>query len=118
MRDAGAEVNGYELHAGVTLGGGPAALTIVQRGGAPIEARDGTVAGNVVGTYVHGLLTCGPLRRALLVEAAHRRGVAADPRWGTSEDTDRYDRLADLVGAALDLDVIMRLARRPEATTV
>jgi adenosylcobyric acid synthase len=115
---AGAEVNGYELHAGVTLGGGPAALTIVQRGGAPIEARDGTVAGSVVGTYVHGLLTCGPLRRALLVEAAQRRGVAADPRWGKSEDTDRYDRLADLVGAALDLDAIMRLARRPVATTI
>jgi cobyric acid synthase len=71
------------------------------------------VAGTVVGTYVHGLLTCAPLRRALLVAAARRRGVDADPRWGTNFGGDRYDRLADLVGGALDLDAIATLARCP-----
>jgi adenosylcobyric acid synthase len=110
---AGAEVNGYEIHAGVTQGAGVGTLTIVERGGAPTEAQDGAVAGSVVGTYVHGLLTCAPIRRALLVEAARRRGVAADRRWGTSDGPDRYDRLADLVGPALDLEAIIRLVRRP-----
>jgi adenosylcobyric acid synthase len=112
---AGAEVTGYEIHAGVTRGRGPAALTIVERGGAPTDAADGAVVGTVVGTYVHGLLTCAPLRRALLVEAARHRGVTADPGWGRDDHTDRYDRLADLVAPALDLDAIARLAQRPLA---
>jgi adenosylcobyric acid synthase len=111
---AGADVHGYEIHAGVSITrGGRAALTIVERGGAPADAADGVVAGTVVGTYVHGLLTCAPLRRALLLAAARRRGVDPDPRWGTIGGGDRYDRLADLVGAALDLDAIATLARRP-----
>ena len=111
---AGAEVHGYEIHAGVTLvRGDRPALCIVERGGAPADGRDGAVTESVVGTYVHGLLTCGPLRRALLVEAALRRGVTADARWGAHDAVDRYDRLADLVGAALDLEAIGRLAGCP-----
>lgn len=113
---AGAEITGYEIHAGVTLTRGPAALTIVERGGVTAETADGAVAGSVVGTYIHGLLACAPLRRALLVAAARRRGVAPDPRWGARGGSDRYDRLADLVGPALDLDAITRLVRRPVAT--
>jgi adenosylcobyric acid synthase len=110
---AGAAVAGYEIHAGVTRARrGRAALTIVERGGVPAEAADGVVAGRVIGTYVHGLLTSAPLRRALLAEAARRRGVGPDGRWGAISAVDRYDRLADLVGAALDLEAIGRLARR------
>jgi cobyric acid synthase len=67
----------------------------------------------VIGTYVHGLLTSAPLRRALLVEAARRRGELPDPRWGSVSAVDRYDTLADRVGAALDLEALGRLARRP-----
>jgi adenosylcobyric acid synthase len=111
---AGAEVLGYEIHAGVTRPrGGRAALTLVERGGAPADAADGLVAGRVIGTYVHGLLTSAPLRRALLVEAARRRGELPDPRWGSVSAVDRYDTLADRVGAALDLEALGRLARRP-----
>jgi len=113
---AGAEITGYEIHAGVTLTRGPAAVTIFERGGVATETADGAVAGSVVGTYVHGLLTCAPLRRALLVEAARRRGVAADPGWGGADGADRYDRLADLVGPTLDLAAITRLVRRPVVT--
>ena len=109
---AGAPVSGYEIHAGVTTAdGAPAALTIVERGGVAAEVPDGAVVGTVVGTYVHGVFTSGPLRRALLVEAARRRGVTADSGWGAAAAGDRYDRLADLVAPALDLEAIGRLAR-------
>jgi adenosylcobyric acid synthase len=114
---AGAAVAGYEIHAGVTrTHGGRAAVTIVERGDAACDAADGLVAGSVIGTYVHGLLTSAPLRRALLAAAARRRGVEPDARWGSAAEVDRYDRLADLVGAALDLEAIGRLARRSLVT--
>ena len=116
---AGAEVCGYEIHAGVTVARDHrAALAVIERGGVPADVLDGAVTGTVVGTYVHGLLTCGPLRRALLAEAARHRGVAADPRWGSIDAADRYDRLADLVGPALALDAIASLVRRPLAAVV
>jgi cobyric acid synthase len=67
----------------------------------------------VIGTYLHGCFSSGPLRRALLTAAALRRGVASDPRWGSDLLGGRYDRLADRVAAALDLDALGRLARRP-----
>ena len=111
---ADAAVAGYEIHTGVTHAhGGRAALVIVERGGVAADALDGVVTGSVIGTYVHGLFGSAPLRRALLVEAARRRGVAADERWGRATATDRYDRLADLVAPALDLEAIGRLARCP-----
>jgi adenosylcobyric acid synthase len=110
---AGAELDGYEIHAGRTCGAATdAALTILARGGEPCERPDGAVAGSVVGTYVHGLLGSGALRRALLTAAARRRGVAADPRWGRAPGQDRYDALAERVGAALDLDAIGTLLGR------
>ena len=112
----GAGVEGYEIHAGVTCTrGGRGALALVERGGAPCEGTDGAVAGSVIGSYVHGLLTSAPLRRALLAAAARRRGVAVDPRWGAASAVDRYDRLADLVGPALDLDALGGLTGCPLA---
>ena len=112
LAGAAARARGYEIHAGVRARAARAALTLIERAGAPADVADGAVVGSVT-HYVHGLLTSAPVRRAILVAAARRRGVAADPRWGTSGGADRYDRLADLVGPALDLDAIGRLARCP-----
>jgi cobyric acid synthase len=67
----------------------------------------------VLGTYLHGCFASGPLRRALLAHAATRRGAMPDARWGVEATADRYDVLADRVGAALDLEALGRLVRRP-----
>ena len=109
---AGSPVDGYEIHCGHTTvhGGAPVFALTDRRDGTPAGV-DGTRAGRVIGTYVHGCFSSGPLRRALLTTAAARRGVAPDPRWGGDVLADRYDRLADRVGAALDLDALARLAR-------
>ena len=111
---AGAEVAGYEIHCGrTTAHGGAPVFALTERAGAPTETVDGTCAGSVVGTYLHGCLSSGALRRALLTAVAARRGLVPDPRWGGAVLADRYDRLADRVAASLDLEALGRLARRP-----
>ena len=87
-------------------------FTVTGRGGAAANDLDGAVnsAGNVLGTYLHGLFENGALRRALLEHLAARRGARPDPRWGSAPGAlASYDRLADVVKAALDIAAIAKL---------
>jgi adenosylcobyric acid synthase len=111
---AGTELSAYEIHVGrsavVTA---PRPFTILERGGLPAAEPEGAMnaAGTVVGTYLHGLFASGEVRRSLLEGLASRRGIRADRRWGTLEPAGaRYDRLADLVAAAVDVPAIAKLA--------
>jgi len=111
---AGTEVDGYEIHAGRTdiAPGVSHVFEIVRRGGREADGRDGamTADGAVLGTYLHGLFTSGPVRAALLRFLAHRAGRAVHPRWGRNEGASAgHDRLADTVGAALDMKAIAAL---------
>ena len=110
----GLEVETYEIHTGVTrVSGSDRLFTVTRRNAAATDEADGAMnaRGTVAGTYLHGLFASDGLRRALLVHLAERKGLAPDPRWGTAARADRYDRLADIVGAALDLALLARLAR-------
>jgi adenosylcobyric acid synthase len=113
-RGRGLELSAYEIHAGLTeRRGGDHPFTVTRRNGTGIEAADGAMnpRGNVTGTYLHGLFANDGLRRALLVELAALKGLAPDPRWGCAQGGNRYDRLADVVGGALDLPLLARLLR-------
>jgi adenosylcobyric acid synthase len=107
---AGSEVVAYEIHAGRTSASPPTPFTIVERGHRAVHDADGAVsaAGNVVGTYLHGLFANDSLRRAFLASLAARKGIAVDPRWGTPAG-DRYERLADAVSRAVDLGALAKL---------
>jgi len=113
---AGSELAAYEIHAGLSEAPrrARAPFTIVARGGISASDPEGAVngRGNVVGTYLHGLFASGPLRRSLLCFLAELRGRSADPRWGLP-GADRYERLADIVGGALDMLAIAKLAGLP-----
>src|SRR5437867_2354818 len=115
-RAAGTEIAAYEIHAGRSALTRPAPhpFTVVERGGTSASDPDGAVSprGNVVGTYLHGLFANGLLRRSLLGFLTERRGRPADPRWG-APGADRYERLADIVGRALDMPAIAKLAGLP-----
>ncbi len=110
---AGLEIEAYEIHMGrteVTETQWP--FAVLQRQGRRVEEPDGALntAGNVVGTYLHGLFVNDGLRRALLAELAVRKGQAPDPRWGAPTATrERYDRLADIVTASSNLAAIGKL---------
>jgi adenosylcobyric acid synthase len=107
---AGSEVVAYEIHAGRTSASSPTPFTIVERGNRAVHDADGAVsaAGNVVGTYLHGLFVNDSLRRAFLRSLAVRKGIVADPRWGTPAG-DRYELLADAVARAVDLGALAKL---------
>jgi adenosylcobyric acid synthase len=111
---SGSELSAYEIHMGVTeTGDARHPFTVTWRNGATVDEADGAInaRGNVVGTYLHGLLANDAVRRALLVDLAGRKGVDPDPRWGCRPGADRYDRLADVVGGAIDLALLARLLR-------
>jgi adenosylcobyric acid synthase len=110
---AGAEVAGYEIHMGRSAAADARPpFVILERNGRAVDEPDGALSGDglVAGTYVHGLLGDSRLRRAVLTWLARRRGVAVDPRWGGGRSAAaRYDLLADLVAAAVDVKALARL---------
>lgn len=108
----GLELSAYEIHMGTTeRHGGEPPFTVTRRNGVATDEADGAASGSVVGTYLHGLFANDGLRRALLSELAAGQGRSPDPRWGRPPTGDRYDRLADAVGGALDLTLLARLLR-------
>ena len=115
---AGAEFDAYEIHAGrteVPARDRPFALVggaSEQRGGEGEGAMDAT--GRVVGTYLHGLLADGRVRRAFLTTIAHSARKPVRTAWGEhSAPAARYDRLADIVGGAVDMAAIAKLVGLP-----
>jgi adenosylcobyric acid synthase len=103
----GAEVRGYEIHAGRTSG--DVAVLSLRAGDAHWE--DGAVSedGWVVGTHVHGLLDAEAVRRPLLAAVAARRGRTWTPGPPVPGVDAELDRLADAVSAALDMDLLRRI---------
>lgn len=108
---AGRPVRGYEIHLGETkrLGGSPFAQ-VKAVGSQAVE--DGCVAGDVFGTYVHGLFDDPELTSALVGELLSRKGI--EPARARAVDyaaykQRQYDELERVVRANLDMDLIERL---------
>ena len=100
---AGAELEAYEIHTGVTEAGGEPFARY------PDGGREGCVQGNVFGTYLHGLFDTGALTEALAGWLCRRRGI--DPTDAALIPMEEYrrqqfDKLADGVRAALDMDAV------------
>ena len=75
----GQAFTGYEMHMGATaLPGGTAPFALLDGGQREGGRPDGAVSadGRVMGTYCHGLLASGPLRRALLARVGARSDAA------------------------------------------
>ena len=103
----GPDFEAYEIHAGTTRIEGDLAPFCVVAGGAP----DGAVSadGRVRGTYLHGLLEAGVVRRRVLEWAgALPAGVTTAHDHRTLRDAG-YDRLAHTLREALDIGAVYRL---------
>src|SRR6185369_9940568 len=111
---AGAEVDGYEIHAGRTelTRPVPRVFAVLERGGRAATDLDGAIGddGLVFGTYLHGVLAGGEARRALLAFVARRAGRPVDEGWGNAPVGGAgYDSLADAVEDGLDMKAIAAL---------
>ena len=94
---AGAELEAYEIHTGVTEAGGEPFARY------PDGGREGCVQGIVFGTYLHGLFDTGALTEALAGWLCRRRGIdPSDAALIPMEEYRRqqFDKLADGVRAA------------------
>jgi adenosylcobyric acid synthase len=108
---AARELDGYEVHTGLTSYERGAESAIVHDGG-----RDGAVArdGAIVGSYVHGLFGTDAFRHAFVGAARASRGLApahAAADWRRDREA-RIDRWAQHVASHLDLAAVRALVAR------
>ena len=101
---AGAQLDGYEIHMGRTERGGTPPFCLLADG-----TPEGAAAGNVFGTYLHGLFDTGELTEKLVALLCQRKGIAPDSAALIPMEKYRqqqFDLLADGVRGALDLDAV------------
>jgi adenosylcobyric acid synthase len=107
----GETLAGYEIHMGRTPSPAPV-IEIVEREGEAISEPDGAASedGRILGLYLHGLFDNDNFRRAWLASLG---AEAAGRNFGELR-AQAFDRLADAVEAALDmerLDALIELNR-------
>ena len=103
---AGAQLDGYEIHLGRTERGGTPPFCLLADG-----TPEGAAAGNVFGTYLHGLFDTGELTEKLAAWLLACKGLsAADVRAEShaAYKERQYDLLADAVRAAVDIAAVYR----------
>ena len=109
----GLELEGYEIHNGISTAGPGVSpfIQIEQRLGRPEQATDGVInsAGNVFGTYIHGIFDNAVFTRKLLNILRKQKGlpeIAESPPSYRELKEKEYDRLAEAVRQHLDLEWI------------
>lgn len=108
---SGAAIEGYEIHMGETVRDAAALpfSTLTRADGTTVS--DGCQVENVYGTYLHGVFDAPGVALGLAQALAVRKGVSLDDAAcdiATYKEQE-YDRLADAVRQALDMDLIYRI---------
>ena len=103
---SGTTVPGYEIHLGRTAGP-DRARPLFTVNGQPEGAQ--TPNGRVMGSYLHGMFTADPFRRAFLAAIGASPGTAS---YDTTVD-ETLDALADHLAAHIDTTRLLALARAP-----
>lgn len=103
---AGARLEGYEIHMGRTQVDGEPFCRLED------GRTEGCAAGNVYGTYLHGLFDTGEATARLADLLCKTKGIdpaGAAPLSHRAFQEREFDRLAEAVRAALDMDAIYRM---------
>lgn len=109
-------LHGYEIHMGHTAFTREAdkhPFTVCQRRGKTCASQEGTAnaAGNVFGTYIHGVFDNDVFRRSVLNAIRHSKGLEAlaNTRNVMAEKQQAYEHLADVVENALDMEKLYQI---------
>ena len=107
----GITVDGYEIHAGHNHLG-EKALPWLRIG----DKVDGVmnVQGNVLGSYLHGLFDDGQLFAAIAAHIRKEKGIVTENQTPVSFEEFRereFDRIAAIVRASVDMDMIYKIVR-------
>lgn len=106
------DISGYEIHMGETelLNGTLPFLKIIERSGKKVNLDDGAISndGNVIGTYVHGILDNDEFRLELINNLRKKRGLSPilAEELSTVDKERQYDKLADLFRKHIKMDLI------------
>ena len=108
---SGVTVDGYEIHAGYNHLG-ENAVPWLRIGG----KVDGVMnaQGNVLGSYLHGLFDDGQLFAAIAAHIRKEKGIVTGNQAPVSFQEFRereFDRIADIVRASVDMDMIYKIVR-------
>lgn len=114
------EITGYEIHMGETTYNGHNSVKpfarITERTGKNVNILDGCVSadGNVVGTYLHGIFDNDAFRTGLINHLKLKKGLK--PSAGChvnfkSVKEDKYNKLANIVRANMDIPMIYNLLK-------
>ncbi len=105
----GKAFDGYEIHMGVTQNQiYMSELTDVDGNKRP----DGASLGNIYGSYVHGIFDSEEIVGTILKTIADKKGVEYNPQQSMSIEEFKnreYDKLADIVREAMDMDQIYKI---------
>ena len=104
-------VDGYEIHAGENTFGAEC-VPWLKIGGKVDGVCNG--AGNVIGSYLHGLFDDGQFFAALAAHVRAGKGIASPTGAALTMDEFRereFDRIADIVRASVDMDRIYRIIK-------
>ncbi len=105
------EVDGYEIHMGESKGDGPSFCSLSD------GREDGCVAGNVWGTYLHGLFDTGEAVEALVRLLCHEKGISPDSdqeqripvKSRRQMQEEQLDLLADTVRRHLSMEKLKQM---------
>ena len=102
----GAKLDGYEIHMGRTDVSGDPFIQLES------GEYDGCIAGNIFGTYLHGLFDTGDLTQKLADWLCERKGIDMTgyrPESHSDYKEKQYDKLAEGVRHVLDIDKIYEI---------
>lgn len=108
---SGENVNGYEIHHGVTISDEPVRMLEIEGTGDHGDHGAENPAGNISGVYMHGFFDSDRFRRWFLNNIRIKKGLSPVEKTGAYENLveRELDRLADIVESSLDIARIYRL---------